>query len=136
MALPNNYCDFCLGDSKISKKTGQPEGWCPALTVAQVSEPVQPWRCPDPEGPWLTQHPGGRLAGTLAAPQSSSSLTCPALLHRAPVLPQFTPVMMTVALPLAVHECKCCNICGTSGKMTSCPRRSCCGFPLLPTSGH
>ena len=25
MALPNNYCDFCLGDSKINKKTGQPE---------------------------------------------------------------------------------------------------------------
>ncbi|XP_041280892.1 zinc finger protein ubi-d4-like, partial [Onychostruthus taczanowskii] len=25
LALPNNYCDFCLGDSKINKKTGQPE---------------------------------------------------------------------------------------------------------------
>ncbi|XP_069501079.1 zinc finger protein ubi-d4 isoform X2 [Ambystoma mexicanum] len=25
IALPNNYCDFCLGDSKINKKTGQAE---------------------------------------------------------------------------------------------------------------
>ncbi|NWS78479.1 REQU protein, partial [Crotophaga sulcirostris] len=25
LALPNNYCDFCLGDSKINKKTGQPK---------------------------------------------------------------------------------------------------------------
>ncbi|KAM5138090.1 zinc finger protein ubi-d4 isoform 2-T2 [Mantella aurantiaca] len=25
LALPNNYCDFCLGDSKINKKTSQPE---------------------------------------------------------------------------------------------------------------
>ncbi|XP_042705632.1 zinc finger protein ubi-d4 isoform X4 [Chrysemys picta bellii] len=25
LALPNNYCDFCLGDSKINKKTGHPE---------------------------------------------------------------------------------------------------------------
>ncbi|XP_078516564.1 zinc finger protein ubi-d4 isoform X8 [Lissotriton helveticus] len=25
IALPNNYCDFCLGDSKINKKTGQSE---------------------------------------------------------------------------------------------------------------
>ncbi|XP_073514669.1 zinc finger protein ubi-d4 isoform X2 [Phyllobates terribilis] len=25
LALPNNYCDFCLGDSKINKKTNQPE---------------------------------------------------------------------------------------------------------------
>ncbi|XP_029470540.1 zinc finger protein ubi-d4 isoform X7 [Rhinatrema bivittatum] len=25
LALPNNYCDFCLGDSKINKKTGNPE---------------------------------------------------------------------------------------------------------------
>lgn len=23
--MPNNYCDFCLGDSRINKKTGQPE---------------------------------------------------------------------------------------------------------------
>ncbi|XP_036404819.1 zinc finger protein ubi-d4-like [Megalops cyprinoides] len=26
LALPNNYCDFCLGDSKINHKTGQSEG--------------------------------------------------------------------------------------------------------------
>ncbi|MBN3314009.1 REQU protein, partial [Atractosteus spatula] len=25
LALPNNYCDFCLGDSKINHKTGQSE---------------------------------------------------------------------------------------------------------------
>uniref|UniRef100_A0A8C4RL40 Double PHD fingers 2 n=1 Tax=Erpetoichthys calabaricus TaxID=27687 RepID=A0A8C4RL40_ERPCA len=25
LALPNNYCDFCLGDSKINHKTGQAE---------------------------------------------------------------------------------------------------------------
>ncbi|MBZ3886010.1 Zinc finger protein ubi-d4 [Sciurus carolinensis] len=25
LALPNNYCDFCLGDSKINKKTEQPK---------------------------------------------------------------------------------------------------------------
>lgn len=25
LALPNNYCDFCLGDSKINKKTSNPE---------------------------------------------------------------------------------------------------------------
>ncbi|KAK1150945.1 zinc finger protein ubi-d4 isoform X2 [Acipenser oxyrinchus oxyrinchus] len=26
LALPNNYCDFCLGDSKVNHKTGQAEG--------------------------------------------------------------------------------------------------------------
>ncbi|XP_072573640.1 zinc finger protein ubi-d4-like isoform X4 [Paramormyrops kingsleyae] len=26
LALPNNYCDFCLGDSKVNRKTGQSEG--------------------------------------------------------------------------------------------------------------
>ncbi|GCC42485.1 hypothetical protein chiPu_0026740, partial [Chiloscyllium punctatum] len=25
LALPNNYCDFCLGDSRLNKKTGQSE---------------------------------------------------------------------------------------------------------------
>lgn len=25
IALPNNYCDFCLGDSKTNHKTGQSE---------------------------------------------------------------------------------------------------------------
>uniref|UniRef100_A0A8C9VPB2 D4, zinc and double PHD fingers family 2, like n=1 Tax=Scleropages formosus TaxID=113540 RepID=A0A8C9VPB2_SCLFO len=26
LAVPNNYCDFCLGDSKVNRKTGQSEG--------------------------------------------------------------------------------------------------------------
>lgn len=25
LALPNNYCDFCLGDSSLNQKTGQSE---------------------------------------------------------------------------------------------------------------
>lgn len=25
LALPNNYCDFCLGDSNLNQKTGQSE---------------------------------------------------------------------------------------------------------------
>ncbi|KAL4622951.1 zinc finger protein ubi-d4-like isoform X1 [Arapaima gigas] len=26
LAVPNDYCDFCLGDSKVNRKTGQSEG--------------------------------------------------------------------------------------------------------------
>lgn len=26
LALPNDYCDFCLGDSTMNQKTGQSEG--------------------------------------------------------------------------------------------------------------
>lgn len=102
LALPNNYCDFCLGDSKINKKTGQPE------------ELVSCSDC-------------GR-SGTRPPPGAKGSPSTPAFCRRrpgdAPLLPpaghpsclQFTPVMMAAVKTYRWQciECKCCNICGTS----------------------
>lgn len=52
LALPNNYCDFCLGDSKINKKTGQPEELvsCSDCGRSGISNPgpVQPLPAPRP----------------------------------------------------------------------------------------
>ncbi|NXF14081.1 REQU protein, partial [Smithornis capensis] len=39
LALPNNYCDFCLGDSKINKKTGQPEELVSCSDCGRSGEP-------------------------------------------------------------------------------------------------
>lgn len=50
LALPNNYCDFCLGDSKINKKTGQPEELVSCSDCGR-SGTSGPGRGPPPEPP-------------------------------------------------------------------------------------
>lgn len=44
LALPNNYCDFCLGDSKINKKTGQPEELVSCSDCGRSGTPPRPAR--------------------------------------------------------------------------------------------
>ncbi|PKU27404.1 zinc finger protein ubi-d4 [Limosa lapponica baueri] len=46
LALPNNYCDFCLGDSKINKKTGQPEELVSCSDCGRSGNGGKPPPCP------------------------------------------------------------------------------------------
>lgn len=109
MALPNNYCDFCLGDSKINKKTGQPEELVSCSDCGRSGTP-----CPAPPCPALPcrWHP------VAASPRRPSwQLAHPPLPHTGhPSCLQFTPVMMAAVKTYRWQciECKCCNICGTS----------------------
>lgn len=122
MALPNNYCDFCLGDSKINKKTGQPEELvsCSDCGRSGTSDP----------GPGLPQ-PAPSAQGVRGLPVSSGCHSQPGSPCFFPIAGclsldpsptghpsclQFTPVMMAAVKTYRWQciECKCCNICGTS----------------------
>lgn len=110
LALPNNYCDFCLGDSKINKKTGQPEELVSCSDCGRSGT--------------LAPRPCGPSAVSLRAVLGSwllSSATPRGLSHGFlptghPSCLQFTPVMMAAVKTYRWQciECKCCNICGTS----------------------
>lgn len=103
LALPNDYCDFCLGDSTLNQKTGQSEELVscsdcgrsglstPRLLCSQVSRTS-------------SRH------GKECAHMSSR------LLEGHPTCLQFTPVMMAAVKTYRWQciECKCCNVCGTS----------------------
>uniref|UniRef100_A0A8D1WAG4 Double PHD fingers 2 n=1 Tax=Sus scrofa TaxID=9823 RepID=A0A8D1WAG4_PIG len=122
LALPNNYCDFCLGDSKINKKTGQPEELvsCSDCGRSGTSDP----------GPGLPQ-PAPSAQGVRGLPVSSGCHSQPGSPCFFPIAGclsldpsptghpsclQFTPVMMAAVKTYRWQciECKCCNICGTS----------------------
>lgn len=105
IALPNNYCDFCLGDSKTNHKTGQSE------------ELVS---CSDCGRSGMSEHTllgGGRIHA--AAWELKPAAGRPG--H--PSCLQFTPVMMAAVKTYRWQciECKCCNMCGTSENDVSSP---------------
>uniref|UniRef100_H3APJ7 Double PHD fingers 2 n=1 Tax=Latimeria chalumnae TaxID=7897 RepID=H3APJ7_LATCH len=90
----NNYCDFCLGDSKINKKTGQPEELVSCSDCGRSGVCVCVCACAD----------------------MSLMPACFSSLPGHPSCLQFTPVMMAAVKTYRWQciECKCCNICGTS----------------------
>lgn len=110
LALPNNYCDFCLGDSKINKKTGQPEELVSCSDCGRSGTPKG-------EGS-RSQHPGPERALTCHCPVAVTVSQVTSLLpvsssyftllppHRAPVLPAVHPRDdgSSEDLPLAVHR--------------------------------
>uniref|UniRef100_A0A8I3W2V4 Double PHD fingers 2 n=1 Tax=Callithrix jacchus TaxID=9483 RepID=A0A8I3W2V4_CALJA len=137
LALPNNYCDFCLGDSKINKKTGQPEELvscsdCGRSGTASWKEKAAAVSSPQgalgllassgiiinqPTSLFLTKRRCSHRQELLFFPlhfQLLVSLTSPTTGH--PSCLQFTPVMMAAVKTYRWQciECKCCNICGTS----------------------
>lgn len=116
IALPNNYCDFCLGDSKTNHKTGQSEelvscsdcGRSGAFAAFEVTR-----KAPD-------------LCGTKGTFLRAGHPSCL----------QFTPIMMAAVKTYRWQciECKCCNVCGTSENDVSRPyvtHKRCCGLPEL-----
>ena len=116
LALPNNYCDFCLGDSKTNHKTGQSE------------ELVSCSDC-------------GRSGALKKDEQSSIKgkqlLRCQViniiLPTGHPSCLQFTPVMMAAVKTYRWQciECKCCNMCGTSENDVSLPTFRGCFYLFL-----
>lgn len=135
MALPNNYCDFCLGDSKINKKTGQPEELvsCSDCGRSGISSPGPVRPLPAPSGSH-SQVPSllpvfGSLIRSLSPTGHPSCL-------------QFTPVMMAAVKTYRWQciECKCCNICGTSENDVRVPHpapaHSRSAFPVPSTSSN
>jgi len=119
LALPNNYCDFCLGDSKINKKTGQPEELVSCSDCGRSGKGGRVLRPAGVAGPSSRRSRGfGLGAGCRAA------LTrVPAVSAGHPSCLQFTPVMMAAVKTYRWQciECKCCNICGTSENDVSVP---------------
>uniref|UniRef100_A0A8I3VYQ3 Double PHD fingers 2 n=1 Tax=Callithrix jacchus TaxID=9483 RepID=A0A8I3VYQ3_CALJA len=147
LALPNNYCDFCLGDSKINKKTGQPEELvscsdCGRSGTASWKEKAAAVSSPQgalgllassgiiinqPTSLFLTKRRCSHRQELLFFPlhfQLLVSLTSPTTGH--PSCLQFTPVMMAAVKTYRWQciECKCCNICGTSENDVCIPTRS------------
>lgn len=161
LALPNNYCDFCLGDSKINKKTGQPEELVSCSDCGRSGKgegkPSSPPRA-SPNHPRHLRPPGeaeglGRRLGRRwfsprpgALPRPRGSRGClpplpclhsrPACFAGHPSCLQFTPVMMAAVKTYRWQciECKCCNICGTSENDVSTPGTT--GAPPLPSPGR
>lgn len=107
LALPNNYCDFCLGDSKINKKTGQPEELVSCSDCGRSGTPFSKSRLhsvPKKLLPCLLQC---RQAASLSPSPPRFPATClTPLSHRAPVLPAVHPCDdgSCEDLPLAVHR--------------------------------
>lgn len=111
LALPNNYCDFCLGDSKINKKTGQPEELVSCSDCGR-SGTSKGKGC-------HSQHPvpsGCHSQVTLLLPHFQLLFYLLLSPSGHPSCLQFTPVMMAAVKTYRWQciECKCCNICGTS----------------------
>ncbi|XP_013862091.1 zinc finger protein ubi-d4 isoform X2 [Austrofundulus limnaeus] len=99
LALPNNYCDFCLGDSKTNHKTGQSE------------ELVS---CSDCGRSGTFSFYGPSFYVPNVEERTSVCVFCLRSGH--PSCLQFTPVMMAAVKTYRWQciECKCCNMCGTS----------------------
>lgn len=112
MALPNNYCDFCLGDSKINKKTGQPEELvsCSDCGRSGTSNPGEglPRSASGPQGVLGLLSSSGchSQPGHLASPPFLAACFTRPHPHRAPVLPAVHPRDDggSEDLPLAVHR--------------------------------
>lgn len=97
LALPNNYCDFCLGDSKTNHKTGQSE------------ELVSCSDCGRSGASQSSVESTKKVANLCRAKRTFLPAGHPSCL-------QFTPIMMAAVKTYRWQciECKCCNMCGTS----------------------
>lgn len=113
IALPNNYCDFCLGDSKTNHKTGQSE------ELVSCSDCGRSGACASVE-----------LSRKIAIFAALNELF---LLAGHPSCLQFTPIMMAAVKTYRWQciECKCCNMCGTSENDVSRPDATDSGAVVL-----
>lgn len=136
LAPPNDYCDFCLGDSNMNQKTGQSEELVScsdcgrsgmaffsltsnqALLKQPCRHPFQHCKAPSY---WLVIVTGYFLnclfvfvACSIFVVMKWSFLSSLFLGH--PSCLQFTAVMMAAVKTYRWQciECKCCNVCGTS----------------------
>ncbi len=101
LALPNDYCDFCLGDSNMNQKTGQSEELVSCSDCGRSGTTQRRTTSSNP--PCWDAH------NSHVAFSSHPSLGHPSCL-------QFTAVMMAAVKTYRWQciECKCCNVCGTS----------------------
>lgn len=107
LALPNDYCDFCLGDSTLNQKTGQSEELVSCSDCGRSGS-----------------NPSDRVFFFLfcrcriifSAEARNVPYLCPRSPPGHPTCLQFTPVMMAAVKTYRWQciECKCCNVCGTS----------------------
>lgn len=98
LALPNNYCDFCLGDSKINKKTGQPEELVSCSDCGRSGTS-------DPRGQgYHSQHPAPVPKGLLA-PQRPTAVTVKQVTSLRPhgQLPIHSPLPLRASVVPPVH---------------------------------
>lgn len=101
LALPNNYCDFCLGDSILNQKTGTSEELVSCSDCGRSGK--------------TTTHHFTCLLACFRFFSTKLSLA-ESLFSGHPSCLQFTPVMMAAVKTYRWQciECKCCNVCGTS----------------------
>lgn len=125
LALPNDYCDFCLGDSTLNQKTGQSEELVSCSDCGRSGMKSSPsW--------WLLfmllivflvlDRPREKYKLNTYCIWYSGTSCIPLRPPGHPTCLQFTPVMMAAVKTYRWQciECKCCNVCGTSENDVSC----------------